>query len=191
MRRLPLLFVFVVMFLGIAGTQTADAAIVWATGAVIDSQSAGIIEDRPISRATAAPNKERYIAHTLGGTETVQATWTFANPRPGSAPFWLVFDDINGNLTAAVTAYNSTSVSGTTVTIPDPSYQDYFVLLPFNHPVTSTSISTVTVLFTFTGAAEIYLDTFASPEPGTLALFGAGLLGLGVWVRRRKKQKRS
>jgi hypothetical protein len=27
----------------------------------------------------------------------------------------------------------------------------------------------------------------AVPEPGTLALTGLGMLGLGVWLRRRKK----
>jgi len=35
--------------------------------------------------------------------------------------------------------------------------------------------------------AEIMVDSTAIPEPGTLALFGIGLAGLGVMTRRRPK----
>ncbi len=39
----------------------------------------------------------------------------------------------------------------------------------------------------FTNTSLIDVQTTQVPEPGTLALFGAGLAGLGLALRRREK----
>lgn len=69
-----------------------------------------------------------------------------------------------------------------------PTYSPGFVSFDFaglNAPLSFTS--DFIIGYTFTCANDVVYEQVPVPEPGTFAMLGAGLLGLGLFARRKKQ----
>ncbi len=201
MRKLMMLCVFVSVGLLASEFNTADAGLIWSSGASVVSKQSGVSEFNNISRSTGAPDAVSWAVSTQltsppSQVKTLVAQWTFTGGVPGNQSFFGLFRFTNAasSVSAQVVSYttggSAVSVTGTTVVLPKIT-GNTLVGLPFALPGSGTTITAVNVKFTFTGYARYNLDAFGTPEPGTFVLFGAGLLGLGVWARKRRRRKLS
>jgi PEP-CTERM motif len=81
--------------------------------------------------------------------------------------------------------------NGTCVSVTPPNFGS-FAFIGFQISGSSTSISSVTIerLTSFPNGQALIdnVSVAPTPEPGTLALFGSGLLGVGSLLRRRRAQ---
>ena len=203
MRKLVMLCVFVSVGLLTSGFSTANAGIIWSSSASLVSKDTGVRELAPssINDTVGEPDAVSWrlstqLASPAAQVKNVTATWNFAGGVDAVSQFFGEFKYTNAAnaVTAQIVSYTSgattTGVAGTVVTLPKITGNTR-VVLPFSLPGTGTDIDAVTVKFTMTGFARFNLDAFGTPEPGTFALFGAGLLGMGIWARRRRKRKAS
>ena len=203
MRKLLLLCVLVFVGLLSFDANPADAATVWASGASVISQTSGITAPRSILRATGVPDKQRWEVYApltapMTNTEIVVAQWTFGTGVPGNLAPFALFTHVwsgsggtpNGTVTAQVVSYtaggSTTAVTGTPVLIAKFFNVPTAIHLPYQTPGAATTITAVNVRFTIVGAGWFRMDSFGIPEPGTFALFGAGLLGMGLLARKQR-----
>jgi hypothetical protein len=128
---------------------------------------------------------------TIGGHEG-DVTFNFTNAALGTSDYVVVWIERStvgtGNNTARVLSVDGTSVaSWTAVTIATQGTLASYKL-PFTLSSPDSSVSTVTIRFNMTtGVSTLDIDAVATPEPGTFALLGLGILGTAAWARRRRK----
>jgi hypothetical protein len=151
------------------------------------------------------------IGNSAGGTsETDNNLMTITGPSSGDGRatiiydfptfdadsggnyIWVVVDGtITGTVKAQVWKVNGVDNKGTKVTLTGSSLSDQFFRLPYTLSA-DTTITDITVRFWMANdGSKITVDAIATPEPATFVLFGAGLLGLTAWNRRRKLKKKT
>ena len=110
------------------------------------------------------------VTAIFGSTQTLQYN---VGPSGASATFTGFFSGVTVNPALSNSFFGQSPVfGGGNLSISS---------LPIKGPTTPTSINNVPI-----GSANAVVHT---PEPGTLLLFGSGLLGLGLWSQRRKLKR--
>ena len=140
-----------------------------------------------VSTAAARLAKTAWIASTIWSLSGL-VTWASA---PASSPLRRVSSEIsdeNNTVTVSgVSGTGFTSGDNTASLVPGGGGHVYKLFFTVGNVF---DIDTITLTFTLDNHAvtSINIDTVGTPEPSTLALFGLGLLGTGIWVRRRRKR---
>ncbi len=187
-------------------STAADAAVVYGSGATTTAISGVNVLSGNDGNMNGAPDAaiQNFRNQTPATTGTLTISWTFAT-APGSIG-WVIYTQ-NGikrvNVTGitltdggalTVSSTNSQALAATSGTglranelTNFDSRVDYTGAAGFNYG----NITNISVSFSFVNAgvqnnARILVDAIANPEPGTLALFGLGALGLIGVVRRRR-----
>lgn len=139
----------------------------------------------------------RYTGGVTNGNGRVEIEFDFPtwSLQAGTNTVWLVVDGtVVGTVRAQVREVNGVSNISSLTTISGSSMQDQLFGLNFNlSSDTQVTSLLIRVLVDDVGGsgASVQIDAVATPEPGTLLLFGLGALGLGVWNRRRVGKKKT
>jgi len=138
----------------------------------------------------------RYGGGVTGGNGRVEIEFDFPtwNLEAGDYVVWLVVDNtVTGKVRAQVREINGVSNISSLTTITGSSMQDQLFGLNFSLS-SDTAVTSILVRFLVEdvagSGATVDIDAVATPEPGTLLLFGLGALGLGFWNRRRAGKKK-
>lgn len=129
---------------------------------------------------------------TGDGRATIKYTFPEYDASSGGNYVWVIVDgSITGTVKAQVWKVNGVDNKGTKVTLTGSSLSDQFFRLNYTLSA-NTTINDISIRFWMASdGSAITVDAVATPEPATFVLFGAGLLGLTVWQRRRKTKKKT
>ena len=174
--------------------SSADAAVIFTTGIVTETTVSGSVSFNNWGGGdvTVLGSGGRQLLTASGGN-TADVTFSFSNVSFAASDFVFLFvNQTQGQKpTAQVTAIDTAAATGTAVEITNDSTTTIGFRLPFTLSSSDSSVQTVTIRFTMQGANKsIDIDALATPEPGTFALLGMGLLGASAWAYRRRKWKK-
>ena len=172
------------------GTGASDTVLssiaISTSGSLVSGFYAGTTTDVAASPFSASASDQVYLSAEPGGSITL----TFATPQTSLNLLWGTVDTYNGidilfNTVAAVPL--DPSVTGTDVQDAIPGLTangttDALVTIGLSQSFSTVTFTSSQAAFEFDPGVAV-----AAPEPGTLALLGAGLLGLGIAVTRRRK----
>jgi hypothetical protein len=155
---------------GVAVNANGDAQITVATGSLVGPSTVGVLDTNTTPGHIPAPGDA--VAPVAGADADI----TSADPNFFVAPSDLTLIDFEAMFT-------NTGNSTTPVCVPP------LTSCPLNlGDLSANQIAELVIGAAGTPAGGGNLDLVAVPEPLTLSLFGAGLLGAGV-ARRRKSKK--
>jgi len=196
------------VFLASAGLMLfaapARADIEYASGVVSLLETGGgtaVPGSSPFAGAFGTPDGSAlslsYPAQGAPGTSyEVDVNYSFTGYRAesGRNRFFVVVDGTpTGVVTGRIVGWNGTAPTAFDVTtLNGTGNVDTWFPIYSEGPTAADTITSVTVKYFLTdvgAGSSVDIDTVANPEPGTLALFGAGLVGLGLYVRRRRGKK--
>jgi hypothetical protein len=129
------------------------------------------------------PGRAPFAASPRGETEfNIYTGANQANVRVTALEY---FNEAAGYASGSGTA---TGIPGSTLLVPGRNRfrPTGFALVNSFNVGTYDSVRVTFVFNTGTAADRLQIDMIANPEPGTIALFGLGALGLGAMVRRRR-----
>ncbi len=191
----------------LAAAGTAQAAPVFANSATTNASNAIAVT---ITNGNSPLDGARFIRLSRNSTAsppTATLDFAFTSLETDELALWANARNGTTVSTALVTAVIDgaglvATRTGATTIMPNAggagAYQRVLVPMPassFSGPMAFdfTDIRTVRVLFTLpqvhTGQTRLLIDAVANPEPGTMALFGIGALGLIVRARRRRLRR--
>jgi hypothetical protein len=186
----------VVLGVILIGAVEAQATVVWNNGVSVQSTSNATVN--AINSASGPPDNNRMsIIFQSGGSAQAVIRFSFPSGTGITNIFWLFTDGYLRDWTAQITAVNGTSVTSPTYSSTgNSSTQDVRHRIEASLAgVSGSTLSSIDVTFSgppTTQSGFILVDTFGTPEPGTLVLFGLGLAGLGAWqIRRRRKARKA
>lgn len=210
MRRAPFLRALLTLLILVASSASAFAEFQYASVVTFENLDVdgngtpNVIRTGALANLQGAPDGTTvsYAFSADTGQVTVGFQFASAVAAPG-----LVFYGISGTggtgVTIAVIRWSTDYVSNPT----DPTATGLGIALPTSSTDFAVSTSggaynnggfnpaagytAVFVQFVLTPGSTLTLDAISNPEPGTLALFGLGVLGLGGFAWKRRTLRRA
>ena len=199
------LLVAAAVVLGLA--SSASASFSYGTAPTEISRGANVVDvfgEVGLAAVSGAPNGTGagYELASGNGIQTVVLRWTLASNVLGFRIFThntsqnvsitaIRLFDGGGNQALTTNTFGYTTSSGNEERLINDGFdegQDYSLVVG-GGPFDFTNITSVQITWSLdstVSGAHFRLDAVANPEPGTIALFGLGALGLAGLVRRRR-----
>lgn len=172
----------------------------------LDTTGLGVWSNFEVNSGTSKPNLNNsdYLALMdlhFNGTSTGAGTFTltltdsdFNLITPVTSPNSVASLEIGGtsNALGSVTYnayYNTTQLLGSTTDITSPFASSASSFLDTSNPFSLTEVVQITHAKGGLTTGDAYLTVTPVPEPGTMVLLGAGLLGLAIYGKRRMNKE--